>query len=343
MPARLRPLFLLALTGALLLAPPARADDEPPVAVDILAVLCLEPEDDATGLAAAHSLVCTVKKGSPLTMFQAGDAVCLAAFDRGSFHVSHANHGLTACCYIERVNLLDFLSPRRALEALGLEPSDEPIRDGTNRNTRVVDRERLARYGIPSDTVGDLASVYGRHGGRWSISTYGSDPGSVEFDAWAFYAPRAPLGDVLERVSVTLDLETLPEGGRLLAAVEDPARLEARGIRGMPSGGLVRLVRGAESVWTLTTLSPGFTCTATLEGLDLEALGLEPPRLEALPVGSAVRGRLQYQWKARKEGWKDVRGRDPVEVLRRPDGRYVLRGLHPRRPGSLVLPDDMTR
>ena len=276
-------------------------------------------------------------EGSPLTTFAAGDAVFLISLDRGTFRVVPDTEGVLACVVGETVHLLDFVSPRRALEALGLEPRDEPIPDGASFETRVADAERLAAHGVPCNGVGALVSVYGRSGGRWSISTFGRVRGSAEIDAWAFYAPRSPLGDALERATVVLEPGGLTEGGRLLARVAEPSRLASHGIRDLPPGAWVRLTRGPGTIWTLTTLSPGFTCVATLSGFDPEALGLEGLVLLDLPVGGSIRGRLRYAWKAAKEGLKGAWPRDRVQVLRQPDGAYLLLDLEPKRPVSTIL------
>jgi hypothetical protein len=306
--------------------------------VDLLTVLRLETTEDAAGLAAPHGLYCTVGAGSPLGVFSAGARVILHSLGGGTFRVVPDAPGLTACCVGETVHVLEFLSPRRGLEALGLEASDEPIRDGAHRDTRVVDPARCAANGIACDGVGSLATVYGRGHGHWSVSTFGRDPASADIDAWAFYTYRTPAGDALERASVHLDLATLVEGGRLLARVAEPERLAARGIRNLAAGDLVLLARGAGGAWTLSTLLPGFSCGLALDVLDLDALGLESPRLLDLPAGGRVAGRIRFAWKAAREGLKGARSRDPVEVAREADGAYRLRDLAPHRPVSLLLP-----
>jgi len=328
--------LLLALLVLALASPPARAEDPP--RADVLAVLDLEPEGGADGLAGANHLPCTVGAHSPLTAFPAGRRVFLSSEGGGKFYVVPDAPGLTACAVNETVHLLWFLSPRRGLVGLGLEPRDEPIGRGAHLDTRVADPERLASHGVPCDGKGDLVSVYDHGHGRWSISTFGRNPNTVEVDAWPFYVIQAPLGEALERATVVLAFDTLSAGGRLLARVEDPTRLASLGIRGMPAGEDVRLERAADGRWTLTTLAPGFTCTRALAAVDPAALGLATPRLLDLPERGSIRGRLTYAWKAAKEGLKGARAHDPVEVVRRPDGTYLLRDLEPKRPVSTPLP-----
>ena len=345
MNARARPVlppgfvFVLGfvLLGGLLPIPTARAEDPP--ALDILATLRLEPGREVAGLASANHLPCTVREGSPLGTFAAGDAVFLISLGSGSFRVVPDTQGVLACVVGETVHVLDFLSPRRALDALGLEASDDLLAEGASLSTRVVDPGRLLAHGIASEGVGDLASVHVRGGGIWSVSTFGRKPSHARVDIRPFYAPQAPVGDALERATVELALDALPERGRLLARVADPTRLVPHGIHDMPAGELVRLRRGAGEAWTLTTLSPGFTREVSLVGLDAEALGLEGLRLLDLPVGGSARGRLRYAWKAAKEGLEGARPRDLVAVVRETHGRYVLKNLDPRRPGTAVLAD----
>ena len=113
------PLFLLA--GLLVLAPHARAEE--PLNLDVLAALGLRPEREVAGLGVNGEMACTVVDAERARMFGHGERVLVLARGDGSFRVVPDAPGLTACVVGFTVHVVDLLSPARALEALGLEPS----------------------------------------------------------------------------------------------------------------------------------------------------------------------------------------------------------------------------
>jgi len=165
---------LCLLLAGLLLAPSARAEDPP--TLDIVAALHLAPERSVAGLASASDLTCTVLAESPLTVFSVGDRVVLMSLGEGTFRVVPDATGLTACVVGETVHVIDFLSPRVALEALGLDSA--------------VAR-RLVKVGI------DSAEAYERQFGAFDSDTLGSQLDEVE----RFY----DLGLALRNIGASAD------------------------------------------------------------------------------------------------------------------------------------------